>query len=609
MNGLLQLGNNALLRPGEQTPTDYSAVLSTAGLIGYWPLTVDTLAPATVVADKTGRRQGLTLTGSPLMADVGTTRSLKFNGSTQYAARTYDFGFNGRYSLSFSLWFYATSLAANMAVFQKHIEKPSDQTYSTWEAYVLTDGSVITGLGHAGLDQYPRVQSAPGLIVPNRWYHLAYSWRNDGSGSWDHQQWLNGAYITQSGTFFANGYSEAFFVEETNSPVTIGARFTSTTNLFFNGLIRDVRLYNRKLFRSEPQEIYKAGLAGSRTKPFGPSQFDAPMLPPTITAYLRPDADDSISDWKNEADGTTNLYASIDESVAGDADYIKSPVPPNGSVARFRLSNPAAGKVLATPVVVSYRFKKTTSTDQKLTASLKQDTTLIKSWTHTGAGLTTAFQTVNQTLSGGEIAAITNFNNLFVEFKAEGTAPNFWDATNKGADISVSSDGSVASQSGGAANNGSNIRSIVGKPTGGVYQFSVTVAGGTFAGEGMAIGFGNEYFTNGIVAPGRWPGGGNQSQNYASIAIWNDGVIYLNANVMATYFTFVSGDKITCWVDYTTAGGAKVSFKRNNDNWNNNAANDPTVGYITWPGNGTLAYALIAVDTSCSTAAVSPGWV
>jgi len=136
-----------------------------------------------------------------------------------------------------------------------------------------------------------------------------------------------------------------------------------------------------------------------------------------ILEMLRPDADSSISDWTDEAGGTTNIFNSIDETAFDDADYIKSPIPA-GTTARFSLSNPTTGKTLVDPVKVRYRFKKVTSDDQKLTVSLKQGTTLIVSWIHTGGGLTETFQTAEQTLSSGELASITDFNNLFIEFQA-----------------------------------------------------------------------------------------------------------------------------------------------------------------------------------------------
>lgn len=137
-----------------------------------------------------------------------------------------------------------------------------------------------------------------------------------------------------------------------------------------------------------------------------------------VVQLLRPDTDTSISDWTDQADGTTTIFNSIDETSFSDTDYIKSPTPPNASVARFRMSNPTAGRTLDTPVVVAYRFKKTNSDDQQLDVSLKQGTTLIASWTHTGGGLTETFQTVEQTLTAPQFASITDFNDLYIEFQA-----------------------------------------------------------------------------------------------------------------------------------------------------------------------------------------------
>jgi len=137
-----------------------------------------------------------------------------------------------------------------------------------------------------------------------------------------------------------------------------------------------------------------------------------------LLQLLRPDADDSISDWADETGGTTGIFNSIDEVSASDADYIRSPTPPNASVTRFRVSDPTAGKTLVDPVKIRYRFKKTSSDDLKLIVSLKQGTTLIRSWTHASIDLTETFQTVEQTLSSGELASITDFNNLFIELAA-----------------------------------------------------------------------------------------------------------------------------------------------------------------------------------------------
>ena len=41
-----------------------------------------------------------------------------------------------------------------------------------------------------------------------------------------------------------------------------------------------------------------------------------------MAQFARPDADISDGNWVNQAGNNTNLFASIDESVAADGDYI-----------------------------------------------------------------------------------------------------------------------------------------------------------------------------------------------------------------------------------------------------------------------------------------------
>lgn len=130
--------------------------------------------------------------------------------------------------------------------------------------------------------------------------------------------------------------------------------------------------------------------------------------------YLRPDADSSNSGWSDQAGGTTNLYQTVDETIASDADYIRSTPNPTADIVRLRLSDPSSR--LTEPFKVSYRYGLTASGSVRITARLKQGSTIIKSWVHTDA--TTTFKTVTQTLSSGEFAAISDFNNLFVEFEA-----------------------------------------------------------------------------------------------------------------------------------------------------------------------------------------------
>jgi len=134
--------------------------------------------------------------------------------------------------------------------------------------------------------------------------------------------------------------------------------------------------------------------------------------------FLRPDADDSNAGWINELGGSTNLFESIDEETPSDADYVQSPSSPAGEIFRFRLSDPASSIDPAKAQTFSYRYGKDTS-DQTIDVSVRLiqgASTLIAAWEHLDVG--TSFVTAEETLTGPQIAAITDYSDLFVEIES-----------------------------------------------------------------------------------------------------------------------------------------------------------------------------------------------
>lgn len=133
------------------------------------------------------------------------------------------------------------------------------------------------------------------------------------------------------------------------------------------------------------------------------------------TAFLRPDADSVQGTWTNESAGT-QLWSHIDEVVPDDSDYIRSAENPSSDTCRVTLSDPSTG--VATPVAVSYRYGRRGSGPINLTVTLKQGTTTIASWSHSAISATPV--TARQTLSGGQLASITDYSDLRLEFTAIG---------------------------------------------------------------------------------------------------------------------------------------------------------------------------------------------
>ena len=132
-------------------------------------------------------------------------------------------------------------------------------------------------------------------------------------------------------------------------------------------------------------------------------------------SYARPDVDSADGGWSNQAGSQTNLYASIDETVADDADYISSSPGNSNDVVKLSLSDVSS---VSNPTTVRYRYKKNDGGDPatvNMQASLLQGSTVIASWQHNDIG--TSYTLAEQSLTGGQFSAISDLTNLFLQFQ------------------------------------------------------------------------------------------------------------------------------------------------------------------------------------------------
>ena len=134
---------------------------------------------------------------------------------------------------------------------------------------------------------------------------------------------------------------------------------------------------------------------------------------------LSPDGDDLVGSWSTDTGATTSLFASIDEQPFNDTDYIRSEVNPSTSVVRFTITNPSGAVDPASDHKVQYRYYKEDAAGQQidLVVRLKQGaSTSVATWTHANIG-GSVIQAI-QTLTGGQVSAITDYNDLRLEFQA-----------------------------------------------------------------------------------------------------------------------------------------------------------------------------------------------
>lgn len=134
--------------------------------------------------------------------------------------------------------------------------------------------------------------------------------------------------------------------------------------------------------------------------------------------FARPSADTVRTGWTDQAGGTVNIYTTIDETAASDADYIKTPTPPGANEFETLLTS-VTDPLSSSGHIMRWRRRKqpaSGSAQIDLTVRLMQGTTQIKSVADTNIPGT--FTDTSATLSAGEADAITNYADLRLEFVA-----------------------------------------------------------------------------------------------------------------------------------------------------------------------------------------------
>jgi hypothetical protein len=143
-----------------------------------------------------------------------------------------------------------------------------------------------------------------------------------------------------------------------------------------------------------------------------------------MAQFGRPTTDTTRTNWEEDDGGTTAIFDQIDESVADDADYIRTGLAPSNAIFVTKLSA-LEDPVSSSNHVVRYRYGKDASGGAQIniTVQLRQGYvsegtpgTLIAAQTHTDAG---AFpQAGSFTLTGGEADSITDYADLYLRFVA-----------------------------------------------------------------------------------------------------------------------------------------------------------------------------------------------
>ncbi len=296
------------------------------GLIGNWKLDDGS---GTVAADSSGQGNPGTLINGP-----GWTTSGRINGALSFDGAddavevpTANFSATGG---TIAMW----ASAANFAPTAKYLFGHASQPWSNRiQLYTDdTEGYLDLGLGDSH-SRHTRIQN----LDSQRWYHIALSWNGT-----NYVVYVDGA-AGATGTY--SGLSAL----ETYADIGNNGDRSDRTEAF-NGIIDEVRVYNRPLSPAEVAELYSAGgsqpdthtltviaVNGSVTRTPDQTSYSHGEQ---VTLEAAPDTGYNFTNWSGHASGSANPITVImdaDKSVTANFaanTYTLNTIAQDGSVNR-----------------------------------------------------------------------------------------------------------------------------------------------------------------------------------------------------------------------------------------------------------------------------------
>ncbi len=227
----------------------------TNGLAGYWSFDGPTINWATgKVTDLsgnsyTGQLLNMSTTTSPTEGIVG--QGLKFDGSNDFIWGTTNAVFDASSTpITVLAWVKPSSSAAFAVIVSK------GEISGGWGVAYNTNQTMYVGFKNSA-NQNTVARSSNSTFPINTWTHVAAIIIMDSvtSGNNDIQLYINGKSDQGSLT---PGLPTPYLA----APLRIGARGSSAAGSeasYFNGIIDEVRIYNRALSNAEIEQIYKSG--------------------------------------------------------------------------------------------------------------------------------------------------------------------------------------------------------------------------------------------------------------------------------------------------------------------------------------------------------------
>jgi gliding motility-associated-like protein/uncharacterized delta-60 repeat protein len=219
--------------------------IPTSGLVAYYGF-------PSVALDATTNHNDGTLFGPTSVDDrrQSTNKAFSFDGVNDYI-KVNDSPTLRVTDLTISGWFKFNSTSGLQLMVDKHVGSSNSDSYEIW--YEL--GKIWGVVGNTG-GLGPTV-SAPFTPVAGDWYNVAYTF-NDATNT--QSLYIDGCLVAQNSTSMSPAYD--------SEPLLIGASNDFTTpQLFFNGTIDDVAIWNRELSITEIRNAIGSYLSGEGINP------------------------------------------------------------------------------------------------------------------------------------------------------------------------------------------------------------------------------------------------------------------------------------------------------------------------------------------------------
>ncbi|MBI5217863.1 MAG: hypothetical protein HY958_02920 [Bacteroidia bacterium] len=188
--------------------------------------------------DESGNGNNGTVNGAALTTDRfgNTGKAYNFDGVNNYIEIADNQVFHSLNQITLSVWFKANdSTNAWVKLIGKHYNASSGSFYLIWE-HNYVRFSAITSFQYGGI--------VSGNLVDGNWHHAIGVY--DGSLM---SLYIDGLLVNSSANFGT--------INETNDALTIGR--SESWNEYYNGLIDDIRIYNRALTPAEITALYYEG--------------------------------------------------------------------------------------------------------------------------------------------------------------------------------------------------------------------------------------------------------------------------------------------------------------------------------------------------------------